>query len=237
VQIPQDPDERTNYVATMFGRIAPRYDRMNSLMSAGKDRTWRRLAVRLAEPPVGGMALDLGCGTGDLALELARYPLRQIFGVDLTGRMVELGKEKVAAAGLTNRVQLGLGDATNLPFGNDTFDCAATAFTLRNVVNISRALEELVRVTRPGGRVVSLEIFPLGANILAPLIGFYFRSIMPLLGGMVAGDREAYTYLPDSVGGFMTPQQLAELMEKSGIRNVGYRRLAFGTVAVHVGQV
>ena len=237
VHIPQDPDARASYVSALFARIARRYDRMNTLMSGGRHQAWRRLAARAAQPPAGGVALDLGCGTGALALELARYPVRRVLGVDLTLPMVELGSRKVAAAGLTDRVQLGLGDALNLPFGADVFDCAATAFTLRNVASVPRALEELVRVTRPGGRVVSLEIFPWGRGPLAVLLRLYFRSVMPLLGALVAGDREAYTYLPTTVGGFMTPEQLAGLMGGVGLRDVGFRRLALGTVAVHVGRV
>ena len=237
VKVPTEPEAKASYVGAMFGRIAGRYDRMNRLMTAGRDRSWRRLAVRMAEPVPGGVALDVGCGTGDLALELAGYPLRMVVGVDLAAPMVRLARGKVAAAGLEDLVHLGMGDALRLPFPSDTFDCVVTGFTLRNVASLPDALAELVRVTRPGGRVVSLEIFPWRRGPLAPLLRLYFRAAMPLLGALVARDRGAYTYLPTSVRGFVTPDELAGLMADAGLDEVGYRPMALGTVAVHWGVV
>ena len=154
------PDPRAGRVRALFDRIAPRYDLLNSLMSGGRHHAWRRLAVKLAAPPAGGIALDVGCGTGDLSLELARHPLRRVVGVDLASAMVAEGLRKVARRGSAERVHLGLGHALRLPFPDDTFDCALTAFTLRNVSDVSAALAEMRRVTRPGGRIVSLEITP-----------------------------------------------------------------------------
>lgn len=235
MKIPQERQARTSYVSAMFGRIAGRYDRMNAVMTAGRDRAWRRLAVEWAAPPSGGMALDVGCGTADLALELARYPLRTVVGVDLALPMVKLGRRKAASRGMAPRLHLGLADALALPFPSQIFDCVVTGFTLRNVASLPRALAELKRVTRPGGRVVSLEIFPWRSGPLSPLLGLYFQRVMPLLGALVAGDREAYTYLPTSVAGFVTPEELARLMEEAGLRQVRFRRLALGAVAVHVG--
>ena len=216
VKVPTEPEAKASYVGAMFGRIAGRYDRMNRLMTAGRDGSWRRLAVRMAEPVPGGVALDVGCGTGDLALELAGYPLRMVVGVDLAAPMVRLARGKVAAAGLEDLVHLGMGDALRLPFPSDTFDCVVTGFTLRNV---------------------ALEIFPWRRGPLAPLLRLYFRAAMPLLGALVARDRGAYTYLPTSVRGFVTPDELAGLMADAGLDEVGYRPMALGTVAVHWGVV
>ena len=235
VKIPQEPGAKASYVGEMFGRIAGRYDRMNALMTAGRDRAWRRRAVRAGRPPPDGVALDVGCGTGDLALELARYPLSAVVGVDLAAPMIRQGQRKIAAAGCGERVHLGLGDATSLPFPSGAFDCVVTGFTLRNVADLPGALGELARVTKPGGRVVSLEIFPWRSGPLAPLVQLYFRRVMPLLGALVAGDKEAYTYLPTSVGSFVTPGKLAQLMEEAGLREVGFAMLALGTVAIHWG--
>ena len=230
------PDPRAGRVRALFDRIAPRYDLLNSLMSGGRHHAWRRLAVDLAAPPDGGTALDVGCGTGDLSLALARHPLRRIVGVDLAPAMVERARSKVAERGSAERVHLGLGDALRLPFPNDTFDCALTAFTLRNVSDVSQALAEMRRVTRPGGRIVSLEITPRRGGLLSPLLRLYFHSAMPLLGALVARDRAAYTYLPESVDAFLSADEFAERMEAAGLTNVRFRKLALGTVTIHVGN-
>ena len=230
------PDPRAGRVRALFDRIAPRYDLLNSLMSGGRHHAWRRLAVKLAAPPADGTALDVGCGTGDLSLELARHPLRRVVGVDLAPAMVQRGRRKIAEQGSTERVHLALGHALRLPFPDDTFDCALTAFTLRNVSDLSAALEEMRRVTRPGGRVVSLEITPWRGGLLAPLLRLYFHGVMPLLGALVARDRAAYTYLPASVDAFLSAGELAERMEGVGLKDVRYRSLALGTVTIHVGE-
>ncbi len=230
------PDPRAGRVRALFDRIAPRYDLLNSLMSGGRHHAWRRLAVQLAAPPIDGITLDVGCGTGDLSLELARHPLQRVVGVDLAPAMVQRGLRKVAERGLAERVHLGLGHALRLPFPDDTFDCAVTAFTLRNVSDVSAALAEMRRVTRPGGRVVSLEITPRRGGLLSPLLRLYFHGVMPLLGALVARDRAAYTYLPASVDAFLSADEFAERMKAAGLTNVRYRKLALGTVTIHVGH-
>lgn len=230
------PDPRAGRVRALFDRIAPRYDLLNSLMSGGRHHAWRRLAVKLAAPPAGGIALDVGCGTADLSLELARHPLRRVVGVDISPAMVHRGLQKVARRGEAQRVHLGLGHALRLPFPDDAFDCALTAFTLRNVSDVSAALAEMRRVTRPGGRVVSLDITPRRGGLLSPLLRLYFHGVMPLLGALVARDRAAYTYLPASVDAFLPPAELAQRMHAAGLTHVRYRSLALGTIAIHVGQ-
>ena len=230
------PDPRAGRVRALFDRIAPRYDLLNSLMSGGRHHAWRRLAVKLAAPPAGGIALDVGCGTGDLSLELARRPLRRVVGVDLAPAMVARGRRKAARRGSSERVHLGLGDALRLPFPDDTFDCALTAFTLRNVSDVSAALAEMRRVTQPGGRIVSLEITPRRGGLLSPLLRLYFHGVMPLLGALVARDRAAYTYLPASVDAFLSPGELAQCMKDVGMSDVRFRSLALGTVTIHVGE-
>ena len=231
-----EPDPRAGRVRALFERIAPRYDLLNSVMSGGRHHAWRRLAVKLAAPPRDGTVLDVGCGTGDLSLELARHPLRRVVGVDLAPGMVERGLRKVARRASAERVQLGLGHALRLPFPDNTFDCALTAFTLRNVSDVSVALAEMRRVTRPGGRIVSLEITPWRGSRLSPLLRLYFHGVMPLLGALVARDREAYTYLPSSVDAFLSARELAERMEGVGLKDVRFRRLALGTITIHVGK-
>ena len=234
---PQEQETKAREVSAMFARIARRYDLMNTLMTAGRHHRWRRLAVRLVQPPAGGVALDVGCGTGDLAIELARHRLKSVVGVDFSAPMVELGRQKVTALRLSHQVHLGLGDALNLPFPDGAFDSVATAFTLRNVSNLSRALEEIRRVTRPGGRVVSLEITPGERGLVPRLFHLGFQRLVPILGAVVARDRAAYTYLPNSVGLFFSAAEIARLMEQVGFQRVWFRRLALGTVAIHVGEV
>jgi len=225
---------RAPFVRAMFGRIASRYDLMNALMTGGRHRAWRRLAVRQARP-AGGRALDICCGTGDFALELARQGASAVVGVDFSGEMVALAARKAQAAGLSGRVQWQLADALELPFPDDAFLCATSGFSLRNVDDVGRALREMTRVLAPGGRVAVLELTPVRSRLFGPVFRAYFRGLVPLVGGLVAGDRAAYTYLPDSVRAFPTADKLADLMTQAGLVEVRYRLLALGTVALHLG--
>jgi demethylmenaquinone methyltransferase/2-methoxy-6-polyprenyl-1,4-benzoquinol methylase len=218
----------------MFGRIAGRYDLMNTLMTGGRHRAWRRLAVRQARP-AGGRAIDVCCGTGDFALEMARQGAAAVVGVDFSREMLTLAARKAQAVGLWDRVQWQLADALELPFAHGAFVCATSGFSLRNVDDVGRALREMARVVAPGGRVVVLELTPVRSRLFGPLFRAYFRGLVPLVGGLLAGDRAAYTYLPDSVLAFPTADALAGLMREAGLADVRYRLLALGTVALHLG--
>jgi demethylmenaquinone methyltransferase/2-methoxy-6-polyprenyl-1,4-benzoquinol methylase len=220
----------------MFDRIAGRYDAMNSLMSAGLHHRWRARAAELTGLGSGGAALDVCCGTGDLALELRRRagPQGRVVGLDFSTAMLELAQRKSAAAGAA--VEWVQGNALELPFEDGAFDAATVGFGVRNVADLGRALGELARVVRPGGRVVILEIT---SPQRAPLKWFYaiwFDRVVPLLGS-AAGDREAYTYLPSSVRRFPPAQELAGLMHAAGLDRVRYVVLAGGIVAIHSGAV
>src|SRR5213593_3096817 len=193
-------------VRAMFSRIARRYDLMNSLMTAGRHHAWRAVVARAAAAAPPGPALDLATGTADLALALRA-----------------LDSTLLAA------------DALALPFADKTFACVTSAFLLRNLADLSGGLAEMRRVTMPGGLVVALEITRPGVPGWDALFGLYFDRLVPLLGALVAGDRAAYTYLPQSVERFVTPDELARLMEKAGLRDVGYRRCGLGTIAIHLG--
>jgi demethylmenaquinone methyltransferase/2-methoxy-6-polyprenyl-1,4-benzoquinol methylase len=244
---PRPPDHRAR-VAAMFGRIARRYDLMNTLMTGGLDATWRRLAVRTAQPPRNGRALDVGTGTAQLALALARaMPGGQVIGVDVAeGMLRQLAPASAppsspAADGTTPtdaraRVHLALADAQALPFADDQFDCATTAFMIRNVADVGRAFAEIRRVVKPGGRVVCLELTQVPPSLWAPLFGLYFGRAVPLIGKLVAGDAAAYTYLPQSVAAFLRPEAVAAEMTRAGLQEVRWKRLGFGTVTLHIGQ-
>lgn len=218
----------------MFTRIARRYDLMNTIMTGGQHHAWRRLAVRQARP-AGGRALDVCCGTGDFALELARQGAAAVAGVDFGREMLGLASRKAEAAGLSGRVQWHLADALQLPFAESAFVCATSGFSLRNVDDVGRALVEMARVVAPAGRVVVLELTPVRSGLVGPVFRACFHRLVPFLGGLVSGDRAAYTYLPDSVRTFPPADELAEMMRQAGLVDVRYRLLAVGTVALHLG--
>ena len=222
-------------VRAMFTRIARRYDLMNSLMTAGRHHAWRAVVARAAAAAPPGPALDLATGTADLALALrAAMPQRPVFGADFSEAMLREARAKCAARG-ERGVRLLASDALALPFADKTFACVTSAFLLRNLADLSAGLAEMRRVTMPGGLVAALEITRPGVPGWDALFGLYFDRLVPLLGALVAGDRAAYTYLPQSVERFVTPDELARLMEKAGLRDVGYRRCGLGTIAIHLG--
>ena len=227
-----DPTQKPVYVNRMFARIASTYDLVNRLMTGGQDMRWRRLLLELSRLPPRGRLLDVGTGTGDLAaLARRRYPGITAIGADFTYEMMAAGRTQPPRATLPF-VQ---GDTLALPFPDAYFDAVVSAFLLRNVVAREDALREQARVTKPGGRVVVLETTPPANSVLGPLFQLYFFRVVPILGGIVSGDPEAYRYLPQSTVDFPEPTALARMMERAGLRNVTYRELMFGTVAIHVG--
>ena len=220
----------------MFDRIAGRYDLLNSIMSARMHHRWRARTVELADPPRGGRALDVCCGTGDLALELKRRmgPDAEVTGVDFSEQMLELAREK--SRGLGADVSYEAGNALELAYPDSSFDVATVGFGVRNLVDLERGVGEMARVVRPGGRVAILEITTPRRPPLSWFYSIWFFRIVPLLG-VLTRDRQAYSYLPDSVRRFPPAPALAELMQRVGLRDVRYHLLAGGIVAIHVGTV
>jgi demethylmenaquinone methyltransferase / 2-methoxy-6-polyprenyl-1,4-benzoquinol methylase len=210
-------------VRTMFDRIAPVYDVMNRVMTAGLDRRWRRLAVREVVWP-GDRVLDACCGTGDLAVEAERRGGR-VVGLDFSEQMLE------RARGKSGTIEWVRGDALSLPFGDDDFDAATVGFGVRNLDDLDRGLRELWRVLRPEGKVAVLEITrPRG--LLRPFFRIWLDAMIPLAGRFLPGGK-AYTYLPASVRRFPGPQDLSRLLEQAGFREIRYRLLGGGSVALH----
>lgn len=211
----------------MFDRIAPVYDVMNRVMTAGLDRRWRAAAVREAVRP-GDRVLDACCGTGDLAVAARRAGAREVVGLDFSEAMLERARRKAPA------IEWVRGDLLALPFPEASFDVATVGFGVRNVEELDAALRELRRVLRPGGRLAVLEITtPRGW--LAPFYRLWFDRAIPLLGRALPGGA-AYTYLPASVRRFPEPEALAEALERAGFGNVRFRLYAGGIVALHVGE-
>ncbi len=228
---------KQQYVAGMFTRISGRYDLMNTLMTGGMHRHWKRKTAQVTAQGLSGNALDVATGTGDLALALTVYPgIDHTVGVDLLPELLVLAKEKTRAGGVATTTTWMLGDALSLPFLEGSFACATAGFSLRNMPDLGQALAEMSRVVRPGGRVTTLELTPLTRGISAGLFRFYFHRVVPLLGQLVAGDRSAYTYLPQSVDHFPEAGVLAGMLQEVGLVGVGYSRLGFGTVALHWGS-
>ena len=215
----------------MFSRIAPHYDRMNRLMTAGQDARWRQEVIRRAALPPGGRLLDLGAGTGDLAAAaLCQAPGSQVIAADFTLEMMQVGRSLKDP-----RLEWTGADALRLPFPEQTFDTVISGYLLRNVSDLPQALSEQRRVLKPGGRIVSLDTTHPPSNLLSPFIRFHLHTIIPFLGRLLAGDTEAYTYLPDSTQGFLSAEQLAARLVETGFRQVAFRRLMFGTMAIHWG--
>ncbi len=230
-------DERGAPVERMFSAIAPRYDFLNRLLSAGRDRAWRREAIRATRLPAGGRLLDVCTGTADMALEAARqFPTAQLVGVDFSRPMLALGLQKVARAGLESRIRLEVAPAEALPFPDGAFDAATIAFGLRNIPDHPRGLRELFRVIKPGGRAVILEFTTPQRRLFRAVYLWYFHQVLPRIGRLVSGHPSAYTYLPASVAGFPSPHDLASSMREVGFSDVSYRLMTAGIVAVHVGH-
>jgi len=219
-------------VRAMFDRIAGLYDRMNTVMTVGLHHQWRRRAADLAALGPGNRALDVATGTGDLAIALAERvgDDGEVVAVDFSERMLELARAKVN--GLPVRFEIA--NALALPFGDDEFDAATVGFGARNFSDLDRGLREMVRVVRPGGRVVVLEITTPHRAPLSTFFGLWFDRAVPALG-RAAGDPEAYSYLPSSVRRFPPAQELAAVMWRSGLADIRYLLTAGGIIALHVG--
>jgi len=224
-------------VRAMFDRIAGLYDRMNTVMTAGLHHQWRRRAAQLAALSPGDRALDVATGTGDLALELARCvaPGGEVVGTDFSERMLGLARIKARAAELGGaRLRFESANALALPFADGEFEAATVGFGARNFTDLERGLSEMARVVRPGGRVVVLEITSPSRPPLSTFYELWFDRVVPALGRL-AGDAQAYSYLPSSVRRFPGPEALAAVMWRCGLRQIRYLVTAGGIIATHVG--
>lgn len=223
--------EPTGKVQEMFGRIAPRYDLMNRLMTGGQDVRWRKMTVKLALAAGAERVLDVATGTGDLALALRAGGATEVVGLDFAPPMIALAEEKRDGR---DGVSFLVGNAMALPFPDGAFDAVTIAFGLRNLPSYMEGLREMARVLRPGGRLVVLEMTPLTTPVIAPLFRLYFENVVPLVGGWLSGDRSAYRYLPSSVAAFPDAEALAAMMREAGFAAVTVKKVGGGTVALHL---
>lgn len=222
--------ERAAYVQNMFTRIAKRYDLMNRLMTGFQDVRWRKQVIQLARLTDNASLLDLGTGTGDLAREaLSEFPKAKVTAADFTLEMMRVGQK-------ISPLNFSTADALRLPFNDSAFDAVVSGFLMRNVIDLQKALYEQYRILKPNGRIVILDTTRPQKNILSPFIWFYMHVVIPTVGGMLSGAREAYTYLPDSTEGFVTAEDLSARMTTAGFKNIQFKRQMFGTIAIHWGE-
>jgi len=226
--------EKARRVGEVFSSVAPNYDLMNDLMSLGLHRWWKRFALEMSGVRAGARVLDVASGSGDLALAFSRRagPAGQVWMTDVNAEMLSVGRDKLIDAGIFP--PLARCDAERLPFPDDSFDCVSVAFGLRNMTHKDKALSEMTRVTRPGGRVLVLEFSKPWKPLARPYELFSF-SILPRLGKLVAKDEAAYRYLAESIRMHPDQEALKGMMESAGLTRVEYFNLAAGVVALHRG--
>lgn len=219
--------ERATYVQNMFTRIAQRYDLINRLMTGGQDIRWRKRVIELARLTSGASLLDLGTGTGDLAREaLAQFPQANVIAADFTLEMMRVGKQNGA-------LNFSTADALRLPFDDLSFDAVVSGFLMRNVIDLQKAIQEQHRILKNRGRIVILDTTRPKKNILSPFIWLHMHVVIPTLGGLLTGVKDAYRYLPETTEGFVTAEEMASRMAAVGFKKVGYQRYMFGTIAIH----
>jgi len=230
-------NDRSAFVAAMFGRISRRYDFLNTLMTGGMHYVWRRSAAKLTAADISGDILDIASGTGDFAFDLLRYPnIDTVVGLDFSPNMLDVAMEKSFKLGLENEFIVAIGDAHFLPFSDESFAGVTVGFGVRNFADIPKALADIVRVTRRGGKVTILEIVIPKGKLSSAIFISYFKWITPKMGRLFAGDSEAYQYLPESVEFFMSFDQLTDHLEKAGLINVTVQTKGFGSIAIISGE-
>lgn len=234
-----EPDNETKkkQVERMFDSIAHKYDFLNHLFSMGIDVLWRKRCIRLLKKENPSNILDVATGTGDFAIEAIRMGMDvKVTGLDLSAGMLEKGKEKVKARGLEDRIELIQGDSENLPFEDASYDAYTVGFGVRNFENLDKGLSEMIRVLRPNGTVVILELSKPNMFPIKQLFWFYFKFIMPTIGRLVSRDSAAYTYLPESVEAFPEGGEFLNRMSKAGFKNLRQISLTGGIASIYTGK-
>jgi demethylmenaquinone methyltransferase/2-methoxy-6-polyprenyl-1,4-benzoquinol methylase len=225
-------EEHARRVREMFANIAPKYDLINHLLSANIDKRWRRRVVQSLKQLLtpGARVLDVGCGTGDLSIEIFENTAADVTGIDFCGPMLKLARTKAPQLPFIE------GDALSLPFAEASFDGLTIGFALRNLADVDRGLRELLRVLKPDGHVVILEFSHPVNPAFASLVRFYNWRLLPWIGGLVSGSRGAYEYLPDSISKFPNQERLAAMMRAAGFVDVRFENLSGGVAALHIGR-
>ncbi len=228
--------KKEEFVHSVFENIAHRYDFMNTLLSFRRHKSWRDFTMKKMNVSKGNTALDVACGTADWTIALAKASeTGSVVGLDFSQNMLEVGIKKVRDKGLDKQIELIQGNAMELPFSDSTFDYATIGFALRNVPDIEVVLSEMLRVVKPGGKVVSLELSKPNWPPFRKLYYFYFYHLLPILGKVFAGHYEQYAWLPESLTNFPDQQELANIFQRVGMDKVEVYPLTGGIAAVHIG--
>lgn len=223
-------------VKDIFNDIAPKYDLLNHLLSMNIDKGWRRKAMKYIGEGEKNRLLDVACGTGDFSIAAYRSGVKQVTGIDISANMVEVGRRKVHELGLTDCIDLKIGDSEQMEFPDEVFDVVTVAFGVRNFEHLELGLKEMQRVLRPGGKVIILEFSMPEHFPMKQLYKFYFRHILPTVGGWISGNKGAYTYLPESVMKFPQGNIFLDIMTKCGFEKSIQRKLSFGIASLYVGM-
>ena len=224
-------------IAAMFDRISSKYDALNHLLSLNIDKVWRRKVAKAVAKSAPKTILDLATGTADLAITMAKHnPQARLIGLDISEKMLEIGKSKIKKQDLENQIELRFGDAANLPFEDNSFDVATVAFGVRNFEDLGKGLSEIHRVLKPNGEVVILEFSMPEECPIKQLYRLYFKHILPWMGRIVSKDEKAYSYLPESVEQFPKPTEFQQVLGQYGLKNCLVKQLSFGIAMVYLAE-
>ncbi len=229
-------DSKREQVERMFDNIAPRYDFLNHFLSLGIDKLWRRRAIKQLKNQGCKRVLDVATGTGDMAIKIYEILGCEVVGTDISDGMLQIGKAKIERLGLTEHINLLQADSIRLPFNDNEFDAITVAFGVRNYEDLEAGLRDMARVLKVGGRMVILEFSKPRKFPIRNFYMFYFRRILPLLGGVFSKDKRAYEYLPESVLAFPDGEDFLEIMKKSGVTPLKTISLTGGIASIYVGQ-
>lgn len=232
----EQQQRKKQQVTTMFNKIAHSYDRLNHLLSFNIDKLWRKKVIRLVSKSLHNTILDVATGTADLAIGLNKTKASKICGVDISEKMLKIGQSKVKQKGLDDTIFLQKGDAENIPFSDNTFEAVTVAFGVRNFENLEKGIAEMYRVLKKNGQIFVLEFTMPKRFPVKQLYYFYFNKILPSIGAMVSKDKEAYTYLPQSVKQFPQNNDFLKKMKKIGFYDCKYKSLSFGVAAIYQGK-
>ena len=228
-------ENKSTFVSGLFGRISQKYDYLNTVMTAGRHHSWRKLAVKLGLPYKKGVAVDLATGTGDFSFELLNYEaIDEVISLDITPEMLDIALDKARQKNMDQNVTWLVGDSHILPFNNDSFVCATVGFGVRNFEDVPLAMSEIARVLKPGGRFMCLEFSRID-NEMINLIYQKYSKIIPFVGKYIVGSSKPYDYLIKSINEFYSQDELANLIKNNGFSNVEYRNLSNGISAIHSG--
>ena len=227
------PGTKTEQVARMFNNISKRYDLLNHLLSLGIDIYWRKQAIKVLKPENPQLILDIATGTGDFAIEALALKPEKIVGVDISEGMLEVGREKMKRRGLSEKIEMKLGDSERLPFEDNIFDAIIVAFGVRNFEHLELGLADMQRVLKPGGTTVVLEFSKPQSFPFKQLYNFYFKNVLPLVGKFISKDQSAYTYLPESVQAFPDGEAFLRVMRQAGYTHTQCKTLTFGISSIY----